>query len=131
MRACGKGSWYPMGSYDRAANAKPAALSCPTPRSAADVLLAEFNKDTLLASTLQLAFNVSKPCEHRENKVVRALGGKWWRTLLFPLHSYFRDVRAWTLAINDMMEPDVFHSDGYESARREPGLARPDGGSTR
>jgi len=121
IRACTDGDWYPIGSYDRAAGGKSAALSCMTPRPMADAMLSVFNSDPLLTSAMQLGFNVSEPCAHRENKIVRALGGKWWRTLLFPVHRYFRDVRAWAIAIDENMVPDVFHSDGHEFLVREPG----------
>lgn len=123
---CDAGSWFPMGSYARTrpqqgGGQQPTALTCMTPRPTAENLLALFNEDPVLADAMRRTFNVTQPCLHRENKIVKELGGKWWRTLLFPFHSYFRDVRAWVLAIHENMQPDVFHSDGHELHWREPG----------
>ena len=120
INSCGQDAWYPMASYDRAAS-KPAGFSCWFARATADSLLADFNEDALLADAMRGAFNTTRPCEHRENRVVRALGGKWWRSLLYPLHRSFRDVRAWALAIHEDMEPDVYHVDGHEMLARAPG----------
>ena len=120
ITSCDHDSWYPMASYDRAAS-KPAGFSCWFARATADSLLADFNEDAVLADAMRGAFNTTRPCEHRENRVVRALGGKWWRSLLYPLHRSFRDVRAWALAIHEEMEPDVYHVDGHEMLARAPG----------
>jgi len=122
QRACDEASWHPTGSFDRGTRInETAAFTCNFGREEADALLEMFNVEPTTASLMRDIFNVTQPCAHREQRRITRLGGKWWRQLLFDLHPYFRDVRAFVLAIHEALEPDIYHADGDEMLPRAPG----------
>lgn len=125
VASCSSAEWRPMNSFTSDAakgNVAPAAYSCLHSRDLADELLDAFNAEPSLARAMRLAFNVSKPCVHREGKTDPKLGGSWWSNhVLYKLHRRFRGTRTWTALLHEDTAPDAFHADGYEQLWRPPG----------